>query len=211
MTKDNWLTATRTDLFSHHTMKHESFVVDAFREGAGPGVLGRMLDLMERHGNSVGATAIDARAAILDGSPATGRLADTMSIHGLPRMFDKNFLRGQDNQQMREFLEEIHADTSELSGVFGDAYSQTFVDIWNSKTCSFLSGFSLNRTYLTLSTMCRNGLFGVHSTADTAEHNYSGGRSDQRWWHNIAVEVGSQANKDKGGTRRRGEPRRLLL
>ena len=37
VTKDNWLTETRTDLFSHHSMKHESFAVDAFREGEGPG------------------------------------------------------------------------------------------------------------------------------------------------------------------------------
>lgn len=42
VTKDNWLTETRTDLFSHHTMKLESHAVDAFREGEGPGVLGRL-------------------------------------------------------------------------------------------------------------------------------------------------------------------------
>ena len=39
VTKDNWQTETRTDLFSHHTMKKESHEVDAFKEGEGPGVL----------------------------------------------------------------------------------------------------------------------------------------------------------------------------
>ena len=50
VTKSNWLTETRTDLFSHHTMRAESHTVDAFREGDGPGVLGRMLDILERQG-----------------------------------------------------------------------------------------------------------------------------------------------------------------
>lgn len=39
VTKDNWMTETRTDLFSHHTMKKESQEVDAFKEGEGPGVM----------------------------------------------------------------------------------------------------------------------------------------------------------------------------
>jgi uncharacterized protein (DUF1501 family) len=39
VTPDNWQTETRTDLFSHHSMKRESHEVDAFKEGEGPGVL----------------------------------------------------------------------------------------------------------------------------------------------------------------------------
>lgn len=53
-------------------MKLESHVVDAFREGEGPGVLGRMLDILETHGHAVGATAVNARAPMIDGSPTTG-------------------------------------------------------------------------------------------------------------------------------------------
>ena len=60
-------------------MKHESFVVDAFREGAGPGVLGRMLDILsQKQGASVTATSLSGRAALLDGNPAYGRLPDIM-------------------------------------------------------------------------------------------------------------------------------------
>ena len=55
-------------------------------------VLGRMLDIVEKQGDAVGATSIDARAAILDGNPITGRLADVMSVHGLPKMYDRTFL-----------------------------------------------------------------------------------------------------------------------
>lgn len=57
-------------------------MVDAFREGAGPGVLGRMLDILEGQGHAVGATAVNSRAPMIDGSPTTGRLADLMSTEG---------------------------------------------------------------------------------------------------------------------------------
>ena len=130
VTKSNWLTETRTDLFSHHTMRAESHAVDAFREGDGPGVLGRMLDILERQGHAVGATAINSRVEIIDGSPKTGRLADVMSTEGIPRLHDRSFLKG-DSQQLRNYLKSLHSGTDDNSGVFGNAFSQTFVDIWN--------------------------------------------------------------------------------
>ena len=151
VTKDNWFTETRTDLFSHHTMKHESFVVDAFREGAGPGVLGRMLDMLEqKQGAAVAATSIGARAAILDGNPAYGRLADVMSNEGAPRLFERTSLAPTEvkwapdikgipmlvevvRQDLRKYLQAMHSETGETSGVFGDAFSQSLVDMWNSK------------------------------------------------------------------------------
>ena len=70
-------------------MKLESHVVDAFREGEGPGVLGRMLDILERHGYAVGATAVNSRPSIVDGNPKTGRLADIISTEGVSRVFDR--------------------------------------------------------------------------------------------------------------------------
>ena len=133
-------------------MKHEAFSVDAFREGKGPGVLGRMLDILEQEqGAAVAATSVGARATILDGNPSHGRLADAMSGRGTPRLFDRDFLAPTEvkwatdvkgipmleevvRQDLRPYLEEIHAGTSEVSGVFGDAFSQSFVDMWNSKS-----------------------------------------------------------------------------
>jgi len=131
VTKDNWLAETKTDLFSHHTMRHESHVVDAFREGVGPGVLGRMLDILEGYGHAVGATSVNSRATIIDGSPTTGRLADIMPTDGMQRVHDRNFLKGEENRQLQVFLEAIHAETDDNSGLFGNAWSQTFVNMWN--------------------------------------------------------------------------------
>ena len=106
-------------------MRAESHVVDAFREGDGPGVLGRMLDILERQGHAVGATAINSRVDIIDGSPKTGRLADVMSTEGIPRIHDRTFLKG-DSQQLRSYLKSLHAGTDDNSGIFSNAFSQTF-------------------------------------------------------------------------------------
>ncbi len=119
-------------------MRRESQFVDAFREGEGPGVLGRMLDILERQGHAVSATAINGRSLMIDGSPTTGRKADVMSTDGSPRIVDRNFLKG-DSQQLRGFLQSLHAETDDNSGIFGDAWSQSYVDIWNKTDALALS------------------------------------------------------------------------
>ncbi|MFM7257017.1 MAG: hypothetical protein ACKO1E_00300, partial [Acidimicrobiaceae bacterium] len=60
-------------------------------EGDGPGVLGRMLDILEGHGHAVGASAINARVNMIDGSPKTGRLA-SISSKQLSEMNFANFV-----------------------------------------------------------------------------------------------------------------------
>ena len=106
-------------------MRDESHVVDAFREGDGPGVFGRMLDVLEEQGHVVGATAINERVSMIDGSPKTGRLVDVMSTEGVLKIHDRSFLNG-DSQQLRDFLMSLHAGTDDNSGVFGNAFSQSF-------------------------------------------------------------------------------------
>ena len=75
-------------------------MVDAFREGDGPGVLGRMLDILEVQGHAVGATAVNARVSMIDGSPKTGRLADVFPTEGLLKIRDRKFL-GRNKRQRR--------------------------------------------------------------------------------------------------------------
>ena len=129
VTKENWLTETRTDLFSHHTMKKEAHHVDAFREGAGPGVLGRMLDVLEGYGFAVGATTLNSRSNMVDGDPSTGRLSDSLSTSGVPKVFERRFLR-KENQKLRDFLKSLHSETGDNSGFFGNLWSQSFLDTW---------------------------------------------------------------------------------
>lgn len=110
-----------------------------------------MLDILEqKQGAAVAATSIGARAAILDGNPAYGRLADVMSNEGAPRLFERTSLAPTEvkwapdikgipmlvevvRQDLRKYLQAMHSETGETSGVFGDAFSQSLVDMWNSK------------------------------------------------------------------------------
>jgi hypothetical protein len=118
-------------------MKKESHEVDAFKEGEGPGVLGRMLDVLERNGEAVGATAVNSRSVMIDGSPKTGRLADVLNTESIARIYEPNWLNDK-SQDFREYLELLNSKTSENSGMFADKWSQTFVDVWN-KTDALVS------------------------------------------------------------------------
>ena len=53
-----------------------------------------MLDVLERNGEAVSAIAVNTRAAMIDGSPKTGRLADIISADGLHKIYDNNWLSG---------------------------------------------------------------------------------------------------------------------
>ena len=68
VTKETWLIETRTYLFSHHTMKAEEHRVDAFKEGDGPGVLGRMLDVLQTYDFAVSSTSVNSNAMMMNGS-----------------------------------------------------------------------------------------------------------------------------------------------
>jgi len=89
-----------------------------------------MLDILERDGEAVGATAINIRSAMLDGNPKTGRLADIVSIDGMHKIHDNHWL-SEDSQRLRDHLDVIYAQTDDHSGLFGDKWSQSFIDIWN--------------------------------------------------------------------------------
>ena len=89
-----------------------------------------MLDILERDGEAVAATAINIRSAMLDGNPKTGRLADIVSIDGMHKIHDNHWL-SEDSQRLRDHLDVIYAQTDDHSGLFGDKWSQSFIDIWN--------------------------------------------------------------------------------
>lgn len=112
-------------------MKREAQYVDAFKEGAGPGVLGRMCDVLERQGHAVSAISVNYQAPMVDGDPSTGRYADAMSTEGLPKIFERQFLNGRTGQELRLFLEQLNGATSDNSGVMSNLWSQRFVDVWD--------------------------------------------------------------------------------
>ena len=79
--KRNYVAETTAQLFSHHSMKEESYNVDAFNARDNTGILGRMTDVL---GNSMatGQISIDRRLSIVVGDPTIGRKVDIISKGG---------------------------------------------------------------------------------------------------------------------------------
>jgi hypothetical protein len=130
-------------------MKREAQYADAFREGAGPGVLGRMCDILQSFGHAVSAISVNTQAPMVDGDPGLGRYADTMSTEGLPKIFERHFLNGRSGQELRMFLEDLNAATTSNSGIMANMWSQRFIDVWDKtdKLVSTMRGTALQTPF----------------------------------------------------------------
>ena len=87
---------------------------------------------------------------MIDGSPKTGRLPDILSADGFHRIYDNNWLSGK-SQELRGHLESLHSLTDENSGIFGNKWSQSFIDIWN-KTDALVDSVRGVKTLTTFTT-----------------------------------------------------------
>lgn len=87
---------------------------------------------------------------MIDGSPKTGRLPDILSADGFHRIYDNNWLSGK-SQELRGHLESLHSLTDENSGIFGNKWSQSFIDIWN-KTDALVDSIRGVKTLTTFTT-----------------------------------------------------------
>jgi uncharacterized protein (DUF1501 family) len=136
ITKENWLAETRTDLFSHHTMKKQCFLVDAFKEAHNTGILGRMLDVLQGYGHAVSGIAVDSKDHPLDGHPSFDRIPMMVASKGAFPLFERGFLSFKD-QNLREFLSSLHSETGDNSGAFSDMWSEKFIDSWDKMDAVF--------------------------------------------------------------------------
>lgn len=119
---DNFLAETKTQLFSHYTMRDESFKIDAFNKREGTGVLGRMTDVLGNMTSS-SRSAIDSSSKNLYGDPLVfeGKI-DVISSRG-PQDFFVN-----DKFGIKQIISKLNNVTTETSGVHADLWSQSFVD-----------------------------------------------------------------------------------
>ena len=139
VTKSNYKTETRSQLFSHYHQKIENHLVDAFRDEPGTGVLGRMLDVLEAKSMSVGSIAIDRTAVSLAGNPLLARSIDVMSnwgpidlLDGQPPVdtfaFDTDSASPRGKDTLFALMADLNGNFTATSGIFGELWSQKFVD-----------------------------------------------------------------------------------
>ncbi|KAL7542381.1 hypothetical protein ACHAXR_012259 [Thalassiosira sp. AJA248-18] len=127
--KDNFLTETTTQLFSHHTMKEECFRVDAFNERDNTGLLGRMHDVL---GNklSTAQISINKSLSILIGDPALKRNVDILNHRGADEFYRAT--RPGTNANSRERLiprmSKLNSEAQDFSSINAELWSQSFTD-----------------------------------------------------------------------------------
>ena len=128
----NFLSETKTQLFSHHTMEQESFKVDAFKQQDGTGILGRLTDIL---GNRMATSriAIDGGSSNLIGDPTIGLKVDVIAARG-PDQFYVN-----DTLSLKQIINKLNNATIEgSSSIHANFWSQSFVDS-NDKSNSYVS------------------------------------------------------------------------
>ena len=72
-------------------MANEMQQVDAFNEASGTGVLGRMLDVLQKQGLSVASTSLTTRSIMTEGNPSTRRQTDIMPGTGPSKLYERDF------------------------------------------------------------------------------------------------------------------------
>lgn len=125
MTKTNFHEMTRTQLFAHNAMQHETAKVDPYDEEDGTGVLGRVKDVLSGKGYIVNAISIDGSSIAVEGKvgkspPATiiGR-SESQTFASRPES-EKSF-------DIEGYSEKLNERVDEFSGIFGETWSQKFM------------------------------------------------------------------------------------
>jgi len=128
VTKFNYFTETNTQLFSHHSMVRESNLVDAFREKPKTGILGRLLDVLEKKNYTVGAIGIDKENEALHGDPIVSRPIDILSQRGSEEFYPRILTNEIDKNEMIDYINSLNSKTELNSGLFADLWSQLLVE-----------------------------------------------------------------------------------
>jgi hypothetical protein len=130
VTKNNFFSETRAQLFAHNSMQNEAAYVDGFRENVGTGVLGRMLDVLQQKNYGVSAVAIDRHGPVLDGNSKFGRPVDVIKRSGVDRFYDDvgSPSDALTDDEMKDAFRTLNGDVKSNSGKYADHWSQAFVD-----------------------------------------------------------------------------------
>jgi uncharacterized protein (DUF1501 family) len=125
MTKTNFHQLTRTQLFAHNAMQHETAKVDPFDAEAGTGVLGRVKDVLAGKGHNVNTISIDGASIAVEGK--SGKSPPT-SIVG--RSGSQIFASRPESEQgfdIEGHSRTLNEQVAEFSGIFGETWSEKFV------------------------------------------------------------------------------------
>jgi uncharacterized protein (DUF1501 family) len=113
---------TETQLFAHNTMQREATTVDPYNAARGTGVLGRMNDVLGRHGYRTGAIAIEKQSMALVGEEPN------MLIVGQNGLDKFNPRPSMNRDAMVTMIRDLNGASTLDSGFFGETWSSSLVE-----------------------------------------------------------------------------------
>ena len=129
--KNNYKEETKTQLFSHNTMETELYRIDAFKQQTGTGILGRMLDKLEKRNFGITPIGVGQTSIALAGDPSTPRPVDVIPGGGLVDLYPRHLSSAIGRSYVKDKMRMLNADGALNNGLFSDYWSQAFIDNWN--------------------------------------------------------------------------------
>jgi uncharacterized protein (DUF1501 family) len=126
MTKSNFNELTRTQLFAHNAMQHETARVDPLDQNPGTGVLGRAKDALTRKGHVVNSFSVDTTSVAVEGDSGTGAPATSIISRNGSQLFASR-PQSEMSFPIEEFARQLNQEVDEFSGHFADLWSHHFV------------------------------------------------------------------------------------
>ena len=120
--KENYYRDTQQQLFAHNFMQEAVQKIDPFKAEDGTGIMGRMRDVLTKKGLSVGAYSLNTHSIATVGKPGVTETPMIISGSGVTR-----FNPAPSYPDFDATIGLLNGDTTPASGVFGDWYSDTFV------------------------------------------------------------------------------------
>jgi hypothetical protein len=134
MTKHNFGSKTKTQLFAHNAMEEETKKVDPYDSERGTGVLGRAKDILATKGHVVNALNIDETAIVLDGIPGGSSPPMVVSSWGINTFAERpdgtQWWRAPKDEQyfnIESYANRLNGEADVFSGIFGDLWSEQFL------------------------------------------------------------------------------------
>ena len=124
--KENYYRDTQQQLFAHNFMQQAVQKIDPFKAEDGTGIMGRMRDVLSQKGLSVGAYSLDTHSIATVGKPGVTETPMIISRNGVTR-----FNPAPSYSDFDATIALLNGDTTPASGVFGEWYSDTFVQSIN--------------------------------------------------------------------------------
>jgi len=124
VTKQNYHERTRSQLFAHNMMQHETAKVDPYDKIAGTGVMGRAKDALSRNGYVVNTISIDNPSIAVEGVHGKSPPTTVIGRRGYERFAMRPEV--ESDFDIEKYARTLNGPVDAFSGIFGETWSQQF-------------------------------------------------------------------------------------